>query len=119
VSAAIEILTAGAEPPTGMSDDDTDDAIDDAPDVDPEEVRHVASLARIDLDESEVEQFTERFADVLAAFEALDEVPEVEREEELANVMRPDEVEESLSQDEALSNAPETEDGYFKGPRVS
>jgi aspartyl-tRNA(Asn)/glutamyl-tRNA(Gln) amidotransferase subunit C len=33
--------------------------------------------------------------------------------------MRPDEVREALSQEEALENAPETEDGYFKGPRVS
>jgi aspartyl-tRNA(Asn)/glutamyl-tRNA(Gln) amidotransferase subunit C len=33
--------------------------------------------------------------------------------------MRPDEVREGLSQEEALRNAPETEDGYFKGPSVS
>jgi aspartyl-tRNA(Asn)/glutamyl-tRNA(Gln) amidotransferase subunit C len=38
---------------------------------------------------------------------------------ELANVMRPDEVEAGLTQTEALRNAPETEDGYFKGPKVS
>jgi len=92
---------------------------DDVPDVDPEEVRHVATLARVDLDESEVEHFRERFVDVLEAFETLDEVPEVDREAELVNVMRPDEVEESLTRAEALANAPETEDGYFKGPRVS
>jgi len=30
-----------------------------------------------------------------------------------------DETRESLDQAEALRNAPETEDGYFKGPRVS
>jgi aspartyl-tRNA(Asn)/glutamyl-tRNA(Gln) amidotransferase subunit C len=34
-------------------------------------------------------------------------------------VLRPDEVEDCLSQDEALSNAADTEDGKFKGPRVS
>ena len=87
--------------------------------VDDEEVRHVASLARVDLDEEEVERFTEQFGDILEYFEALDEVPEVDREVELANVMRPDEVREGLSQEEALRNAPETEDGYFKGPKVS
>ncbi|MCY4730219.1 Asp-tRNA(Asn)/Glu-tRNA(Gln) amidotransferase subunit GatC [Natronomonas gomsonensis] len=87
--------------------------------VDDEEVRHVASLARVDLDDEEVELFTEQFGDILEYFEALDDVPEVEREAELANVMRPDEVRESLSQEEALQNAPETEDGYFKGPKVS
>jgi aspartyl-tRNA(Asn)/glutamyl-tRNA(Gln) amidotransferase subunit C len=87
--------------------------------VDPEEVRHVADLARVDLDEEEVTEFTDQFGDILASFEALDEVPEIEREEDLANVMRPDETRDGLSQAEALENAPETEDGYFKGPRVS
>ncbi|WP_436911556.1 Asp-tRNA(Asn)/Glu-tRNA(Gln) amidotransferase subunit GatC [Halosimplex marinum] len=87
--------------------------------VEPEEVRHVADLARIDLDDEEVDRFTEKFADILEYFETLDEVPEVDEEEELANVMRPDEVRDSLSQEEALDNAPESEDGYFKGPNVS
>jgi aspartyl-tRNA(Asn)/glutamyl-tRNA(Gln) amidotransferase subunit C len=87
--------------------------------VDPDEVRHVAELARVDLEDDEVERFTEQFGDILEAFEALDEVPETEREADLANVMRPDEVRECLSQDEALQNAPESEEGQFKGPKVS
>jgi aspartyl-tRNA(Asn)/glutamyl-tRNA(Gln) amidotransferase subunit C len=85
----------------------------------PEEVRHVADLARVGLDDEEVERFTDQFADILDYFETLDEVPEVEREADLVNVMRPDEERASLSQEEALANAPETEDGYFKGPNVS
>jgi aspartyl-tRNA(Asn)/glutamyl-tRNA(Gln) amidotransferase subunit C len=87
--------------------------------VDDEEVRHVATLARIDLDDEEVERFTGQFAEILEHFEALDDVPEVDPDPELANVMRPDEVEAGLTQEEALRNAPETEDGYFKGPNVS
>jgi aspartyl-tRNA(Asn)/glutamyl-tRNA(Gln) amidotransferase subunit C len=87
--------------------------------VDDEEVRHVARLARVDLDEAEVERFTEQFGEILEYFEALDAVPETEPEPELANVMRPDEVEAGLTQEEALRNAPETEDGHFKGPKVS
>lgn len=87
--------------------------------VDTEEVEHIAQLARIDLDAEERELFAEQFADILEAFEALDEVPEVEREPELTNVMRADEVEECLDREEALSNAAEREDGQFKGPRVS
>jgi aspartyl-tRNA(Asn)/glutamyl-tRNA(Gln) amidotransferase subunit C len=71
--------------------------------VDPETVRHVA----------------DQFSEVLSYFDTLDEVPEVEREAELTNVMRPDEEREGLSREEALQNAPETEDGYFTGPRVS
>jgi aspartyl-tRNA(Asn)/glutamyl-tRNA(Gln) amidotransferase subunit C len=88
------------------------------PAADPDEVRHVASLARVDLDDDEVDRFAEQFADILAAFETLDEVPEVEREADLANVMRPDEVRESLGQEEALQNA-DSEGGFFKGPKVS
>jgi len=91
----------------------------DDPPVDPEEVRHVADLARVDLDDESVEAFAGQFADILAYFETLDEVPEVEREEELDNVLRPDEVRDGLSQEEALSNAPDSEEGYFKGPKVS
>jgi aspartyl-tRNA(Asn)/glutamyl-tRNA(Gln) amidotransferase subunit C len=87
--------------------------------VDDEEVRHVATLARVDLDDEEVERFTGQFAEILGHFEALDDVPEVDPDPELANVMRPDEVEAGLTQEEALRNAPETEDGYFKGPNVS
>jgi len=87
--------------------------------VDDEDVRHVARLARVDLDDDEAERFTDQFADILEYFEALDDVPAVEPEPDLANVMRADEVESGLTQAEALRNAPETEDGYFKGPKVS
>jgi aspartyl-tRNA(Asn)/glutamyl-tRNA(Gln) amidotransferase subunit C len=87
--------------------------------VDSEEVRHVAELARVDLSDEEVEEFVDQFADILAYFDALDEVPAVDADEDLVNVMRPDEVREGLSQEEALQNAPETEAGQFKGPRVS
>lgn len=87
--------------------------------VSPDEVRHVANLARIELGDDEVDRFTAQFEDILEAFEALDEVPSVERDAELTNVLRPDETRDSLSRDEALRNAPETEDGRFKGPNVS
>jgi aspartyl-tRNA(Asn)/glutamyl-tRNA(Gln) amidotransferase subunit C len=87
--------------------------------VDPETVRHVAALARVDLTDDEVARFAEQFSDVLSYFETLDEVPEVEDETDLTNVMRSDDVAESLSREAALRNAPETEDGYFKGPPVS
>jgi len=87
--------------------------------VSSEEVDHIAGLARIDLDEDERERFAAQFDEILGAFEALDEVPEVDPEPELTNVMRPDEAEESLDREAALRNAAEVEDGRFKGPRVS
>ena len=90
---------------------------DDA--VSPEDVRHVAALARVDLEQAEVDRFTDQFADILAYFETLDQVPEVDHEVELANVMRPDEEREPLDSERALRNAPDSVDGYFKGPNVS
>jgi aspartyl-tRNA(Asn)/glutamyl-tRNA(Gln) amidotransferase subunit C len=86
--------------------------------VDPAAVSHVADLARVDLDEGEREKFAAQFADILDYFEALDEVPEIESEPDLVNVLRTDEAREGLSQEEALRNAPATEDDYFKGPPV-
>ncbi len=99
--------------------DAPDDTGDDGSVVDPAEVEHVAELARVRLEDDERELFAEQFAEILDAFAALDEVPEMDREEPLVNVMRPDEVDESLSQSAALANAEETEDGFFVGPKVS
>ena len=95
------------------------DTAADAETVDPETVEHVAGLARVALTATEREQFAEQFTDILAYFETLDEVPQVEDDPDLTNVMRPDEVQDSLDQEAALQNAEETEDGQFKGPRVS
>ncbi|MFW6004430.1 MAG: Asp-tRNA(Asn)/Glu-tRNA(Gln) amidotransferase subunit GatC [Halodesulfurarchaeum sp.] len=87
--------------------------------VDAEAVERVATLARVDLDEDAVEDFVEQFREILGYFDTLEDVPDVESEPELVNVMRADEVEKSLSQEAALQNATESEDGRFKGPRVS
>jgi len=87
--------------------------------VDTSDVEHVAGLARVDLDPADVEAFAEQFREILDYFEALEDVPEVDAEPELVNVMRADEVRDSLSQDAALENAESAEDGRFKGPRVS
>ena len=104
---------------TDTSDPDASEGASDAPAVDAAEVEHVAELARVRLDDEEAAAFAGQFAEILEYFEALDEVPETDREEELVNVMRADEVEEGLSQAEALANATETEDGFFTGPKVS
>jgi aspartyl-tRNA(Asn)/glutamyl-tRNA(Gln) amidotransferase subunit C len=105
----IETLTPGRAVESSMSERA----------VDAEDVRHVADLARVELEDDEVEQFVGQFGDILEYFDSLDEVPETDREAELTNVLGPDETRESLSREDALSNAPESEDGYFKGPNVS
>ncbi len=88
--------------------------------IDAEDVKDASELARVTVTDEEAEEFVEEFNDVLGYFETLDDVPDdVESEGDLENVMRADEPEPSLPQDEALENADETEDGYFVGPTVS
>jgi len=48
----------------------------------------------------------------------LDEVEPTSHAIPIRNVMRPDEAVPSLTQEEALSGAPEVEDGRFKVPRI-
>ena len=87
--------------------------------VDSADVERVASLARVELDDSEISAFTAQFQEILDYFDTLEAVPDVDSEPDLVNVMRPDEVQESLPQEKALQNATEHEEGRFKGPRVS
>jgi len=94
--------------------------MEDDRELNADDVRHVAELARVDVTDDEAEEFVEGFNDVLGYFETLDDVPDdVEAEDDFENVMRADEPRPSLSQEDALENAEETEDGYFKGPSVS
>jgi aspartyl-tRNA(Asn)/glutamyl-tRNA(Gln) amidotransferase subunit C len=85
----------------------------------PKEVLHIARLARIDLTPEDVERFTAQLSGILDHFDALSAV-ETEGVEPtahplpLSNIMRSDSVTHSLSQEEALANAPRVEDGYFR-----
>jgi aspartyl-tRNA(Asn)/glutamyl-tRNA(Gln) amidotransferase subunit C len=88
--------------------------------IDVDDVEHVAELARVSVTDEEARSFVGEFNEVLEYFETLDDVPEdVESEDDFENVLRADEPKPSLPQEEALGNAEETEDGYFKGPSVS
>ncbi|MDY6764643.1 MAG: Asp-tRNA(Asn)/Glu-tRNA(Gln) amidotransferase subunit GatC [Halobacteria archaeon] len=98
----------------------TDEGESGSSDLGLEDVEHIADLARVRLEEGEKESFVDEFNEILNYFDKLDEIPdEVEASDDLENVMRADEVEDSLSREEVLGNAPETEDGYIKGPKVS
>lgn len=86
-------------------------------------VDHVARLARLDLSEEERDRMQSELAAILehaAAIQALDltGVEPTAHAVPLRNVMRPDEVTPSLSQQDALSQAPEVEDARFKVPRI-
>ena len=82
------------------------------------DVKRIASLACIQLGDEELHQFTIQLSSILEYFDTLAEI-EVELEEGgQRNVLRPDEVTKSLTQEAALSNAPRVENGYFRGPRI-
>ena len=88
-----------------------------------DDVAHVAHLARLDLTEAELEQFTEQLAAVLdhaADVEALDvgDVPPTSHPLPLVNVFRDDVPTPSLDRDEVLGQAPSAEDGRFRVPPV-
>jgi aspartyl-tRNA(Asn)/glutamyl-tRNA(Gln) amidotransferase subunit C len=86
-----------------------------------EEVLHVARLARLALSDDEVERLG---AQLNAILEAVGKVSELDLEGveptahplELVNVWAEDEPRDSLSNDDALSNAPDREAGFFRVP---
>jgi aspartyl-tRNA(Asn)/glutamyl-tRNA(Gln) amidotransferase subunit C len=87
------------------------------------DVQHVAKLARLQLSPEEEATFTEQMNAILQYAEKLNEldtenVKPTTHVLQVSNVMREDAVKESLSQEEALLNAPEDEDGHFKVPAV-
>lgn len=87
------------------------------------EVEHVTLLARLELTEEEVNQYTEQLNSILEYAEMLqkldtDRVTPTAHAVQLFNVLRTDEVVPSLPQREALSNAPKAEEGYFRVPKI-
>lgn len=84
-----------------------------------EEVRHVAELAKLSLSEEEVVQYAEQLSDILEYAERLQEVdtshvPPTPYPLPLTNVLREDEAGECLTNEEALANAPDSADGFFR-----
>lgn len=93
------------------------------PAITPDEVRHVARLARLELTDEELERFTRQLGDILQAAARLQELDTEGVDPTfyplpLQNVMRPDEVRPSLPREQVLRNAPEQENHMFKVPRI-
>ncbi|WP_379131421.1 Asp-tRNA(Asn)/Glu-tRNA(Gln) amidotransferase subunit GatC [Paenibacillus sp. sgz500958] len=87
------------------------------------DVHHVAKLARLQLSPEEEATLTEQMNAILQYAEKLNEldtenVKPTTHVLQVSNVMREDIVKESLSQEAALLNAPDEEDGQFKVPAV-
>jgi aspartyl-tRNA(Asn)/glutamyl-tRNA(Gln) amidotransferase subunit C len=83
------------------------------------DVQHIAELADVGISTEELGTFTHQFNAILEYFDILDRVEgSGNADRDLYNVLREDEVEPSLSQDDVLKNAPFREDGFIKAPRV-
>ena len=88
-----------------------------------EQVRHVAKLARLQLDEPQLQRLEGQLESILEYVAKLREV-DVTGVEPLAhalpltNVLREDVVEPSLPLEQVLQNAPESDGPFFKVPKV-
>ena len=84
-----------------------------------EEVLHIARLARLGLNEAEIDRTREQLSDILENFEILQQVdtadvPPTAQSIALQNVVRDDEVAPSLPSSEVLANAPRKEGECFR-----
>jgi aspartyl-tRNA(Asn)/glutamyl-tRNA(Gln) amidotransferase subunit C len=86
-------------------------------------VRYVAHLARLDLTPEEEQKYGEQLSQVLGYIAKLNELDVTNVEPTahavpLVNVTRPDEPRPSLSNEEALRNAPAKANGLFVVPGI-
>lgn len=86
-------------------------------------VKYIATLARLEFDEKELDDFTEKFKRILDYVEQLkelnvDDVLPTYHININYSAMREDEVKESLQISEVLKNAPDKKESFFRVPRV-
>lgn len=89
----------------------------------PDEVRHVAGLARLALSDDEVNELSPQLSKILEYAEqvgeaAAEDVPATTHPFPLHNVLRDDEPRPSLDRDALLAQAPEVEEDRFAVPRI-
>jgi aspartyl-tRNA(Asn)/glutamyl-tRNA(Gln) amidotransferase subunit C len=93
------------------------------PEISRDEVAHLATLARIDLSDAELDHLAPQLSVILESVASIngvagDDVPPTSHAIPLTNVFREDVVTPGLTPQEALSGAPEVEDGRFAVPRI-
>jgi aspartyl-tRNA(Asn)/glutamyl-tRNA(Gln) amidotransferase subunit C len=87
------------------------------------DVEHIAELARLNFKDEELENFTHQLNQILDYMEKLNEL-DTENIEPLShpvegnNIFREDKLSDSIPTNEALLNAPESDEQFFKVPKV-
>ena len=84
-----------------------------------EEVEYVAALARLGLSDSEIARLQDQLSSILEHIAAIDRldtdaIPPTAQVISMTNVMRPDEVTDSLPREAVLENAPRQAEGFFE-----
>ena len=88
------------------------------------EVAHLARLARLALEDDELDRLATQLDVILGAVAKIGEVSDAAGVKPMThavpieNVMRPDVVRPSLDRDAVLAGAPAAEDGRFRVPRI-
>ncbi|HKI79662.1 MAG TPA: Asp-tRNA(Asn)/Glu-tRNA(Gln) amidotransferase subunit GatC [Ignavibacteriaceae bacterium] len=87
------------------------------------DVEHIAELAKLKLNEEEIEKYTLQLNDILNYVDKLNELDTSNVEPlsypvEGKNVFREDVIKTSLDREEALRNAPDRSELFFKVPKV-
>ncbi len=87
------------------------------------EVEYIANLARLKLTQQEIENYTHQLNDILEYMEKLNEldtseVKPLSHPVENINVFRDDEIVPSVSREDALKNAPDSTEEFFKVPKI-
>jgi aspartyl-tRNA(Asn)/glutamyl-tRNA(Gln) amidotransferase subunit C len=87
------------------------------------EVERVAKLARLEISEGEEEIFARQLSEILDYVRTLnglatDGIEPTATVLERTDVFRDDEIRRSLPVELALANAPESEDGFFRVPKI-
>ena len=85
----------------------------------PEDVQHIALLARVGLTPEELERYRSQLSDILEHFQVLQEIdtegiPPTGHSVPLESVMREDEPRPSSPKEEVLANAPHRQEDYFR-----
>ena len=91
--------------------------------VSKEEIKHIANLASLELNENEIDNYIENLQDILNFAEVVNNAPVKDLDitigtNEAKNVFRKDEVKRFEDVDSLLQNAPEQEQNMFKIPKV-
>ena len=91
--------------------------------INAETVEYIAKLARISISEEEKSRFVPQLTKIITYVEKLNEldtegVSPMSSVIPVKNVFREDEAKPSMPRDEVLANAPCSQNGFFKVPKV-